>query len=67
MNVKIWMIDFVRVSLIVLLVASVITYLWNLAFHAEGVVDWDTSFQLAIIFGIVLTWQMSRERQQEEK
>ncbi len=67
MNVKTWLIDFVRVSIIVLLVASVITYLWNLAFHAEGVVDWDTSFQLAIIFGIVLTWQMSRERQQEEK
>ena len=66
MNIKTLLFDFVRVFLIVFFVASIITYLWNLIFHAEGLVDWDTSFQLAIILGIVLTWEMSRKRQQTD-
>ena len=67
MNIRPWLIDFVRFFLLVLIVASVITYLWNLVFHAAGAVDWETSFQLAIIFGIVLSWGLGRERKQQEK
>ncbi len=67
MNIRPWLFNFVRSFLIVLVVASVITYLWNLVFHAAGAVDWETSFQLAIILGIVLTWEMGRERKQREQ
>jgi len=67
MNIKPWLIDFVRSFLLVLVVALVITYLWNFVFRASGAVDWETSFQLAIILGIVLTWGMGRERKQGEQ
>jgi hypothetical protein len=67
MNFRSWLIDFVRSFLLVLVVASVITYLWNLVFHASGAVDWETSFQLAIILGIVLSSEMGRERRQRKQ
>jgi hypothetical protein len=41
--------------------AAVVTFLWNVIGHGESTVDWETSFRLAIIFGIILTWAKSRE------
>ena len=35
-------------------VAAIVTYFWNLIAHGQGVVDWETSFRLAIIIGIAL-------------
>lgn len=66
MNMKEGLIDFVSTFLIVLVVASLVTCLWNLSFHDSGTVDWETSFRLAIIFGIVLPWVKARERQPEK-
>ncbi len=54
MNIKRLLIDFIGLFLLVLVVTSVVTYLWNLVFHEAGAVDWETSFRLAIILGIVL-------------
>jgi len=42
--------------ILVLIVASIVSYLWNLIFYATGSVDWGNSFQLSIIFSIVLPW-----------
>jgi hypothetical protein len=67
MNIKSFLIDFVSSFLLVLVVASIVTYLWNLIFHAAGAVDWETSFRLAIIFGIVLPWIKARERKEQQK
>jgi hypothetical protein len=67
MNIKSLLIDFVSTFLLVFVVASIVTYLWNFIFHASGAVDWETSFRLAIIFGIVLTWIKARERKEQEK
>lgn len=66
MNIKRLLIDFVSSFLLVLVVVSIVTYLWSLIFHAAGAVDWETAFRLAIIFGIVLPWSKSRDRQQQE-
>ena len=60
MNIKSLLIDFVSTFLLVLVVASIVTYLWNFIFHATGAVDWETSFRLAIILGIILPWIQSR-------
>ena len=67
MNIKRLLIDFVSSFLLVLVVASIVTYLWNLIFHAAGAVNWETSFRLAIIFGFVLPWIKARERKEKEK
>ena len=67
MNIKNLFVDFVSAFLLVLVVSSIVTYLWNLIFHAAGAVDWETSFRLAIIFGIVLPWVKARERKEQEK
>jgi len=39
---------------VALVVAAIVTYLWNLLAHGQSTVDWETSFRLAIILGIVL-------------
>lgn len=67
MNIKRLLIDFVSSFLLVLAVVSIVTYVWGLIFHAAGAVDWETSFRLAIIFGIVLPWIEARNRKQQEK
>ena len=67
MNIKSLLIDFVSSFLLVLVVSSIVTYLWNFIFRAAGAVDWETSFRLAIIFGIVLPWIKARERKEQEK
>ena len=67
MDIKSLLIDFVSTFLLVLAVSLAVTYLWNLVFHAAGAVEWETSFRLAIIFGIVLPWVKARERREREK
>jgi uncharacterized membrane protein YraQ (UPF0718 family) len=45
------------------LVASVIvTYLYSLIVYGAGIIDWETSFRLSIIFGIVLPLVRQREK-----
>lgn len=47
---------------ITLVVGVAVTWLWRLARHGAGAVDWETSFRLAIILGIALPWLRARER-----
>ncbi len=47
---------------IALVVSVAVTWLWSLARHGAGVVDWEASFRLAIILGIALPWLRARER-----
>ncbi|MBA7633664.1 hypothetical protein ES703_41235 [subsurface metagenome] len=54
MNIKRLLIDFVTTFALILVVAAIVTYLWNLTVHGQSAVDWETSFRLAIILGIVL-------------
>jgi hypothetical protein len=54
MNVKGVLTGFVMVAPIVLVVSLVVSYLYGLLVHGSGVLDWESSIRLAIIFGIAL-------------
>ena len=54
MNIKKLLIDFVTTFALILVVATIVTYLWNLIRYGQSAVDWETSFRLAIVLGIAL-------------
>jgi hypothetical protein len=61
MNIKKLLIIFV----LTLVVSAITTYLYSLIAHGAGVIDWETSFRFAIIFGIMLTWMRGRESKEK--
>ena len=58
---------FIPVFAIALLVCIVITFLWSLVFHGVAIIDWETSFRFAILFGIILPIIDSRKRMKSDK
>ena len=54
MNFRSLLTRFVVTFLVTLIVAALVTYLWNVLRHGINSVDWDTAFVLAITFGIAL-------------
>lgn len=54
MDLKKILLGFITFFSIILIVSIGVTYLWSLIFHNVATIDWETSFRLAIIFGIVL-------------
>lgn len=62
MNIKKLLPDFVTVFAITLLVSVIVTLLWNLSVHGVRTVDWETSFRLAVIFGVLVTWMETQRR-----
>ena len=67
MNVKKVLISFVIGFTITLIVSSLVTYLYSLGFHETAEIDWETSFRLAIIFGIVFPVIEARKGKSEGK
>lgn len=67
MNIRELLIDFVTTFVLGLVVTAIVTFLWSLIFHGAGIVDWETSFRFAIIFGILFPWMRARESKQKEK
>jgi hypothetical protein len=65
MNIKRILVDFVAVFAVSLIVLVIITLLWNLIFHGESTIDWETSVRMAIFFGIILPW-IERRRSKEK-
>jgi len=59
--------DAVTTFAITLAVSALVTFLWSLARHGAGAVDWETSSRLAIILGITLPWLHARERKAPRK
>jgi len=49
-----WFAEFLLTFVVTLIVAFVVTLLWNLVVHGDASIDWATSFRLAIILGIAL-------------
>lgn len=60
MNIKKLLVDFVTVLAVTLIVSVVVTLLWSLSVYGTNAVDWETSFRLAVIFGILVTWMEAR-------
>jgi hypothetical protein len=50
--------DFVTV----LAVSAAVTFLYSLIAYSSGIIDWGTSFRLALILGIVLPIVTHREK-----
>jgi hypothetical protein len=65
MYIKKLVVEFGTVFAVALATVALVTFLWNLIGHGESTIDWGTSFRLAIIFGIILTWV--KPRQNKEK
>ena len=61
MTTKKLVVEFVTVFIVALVTVALVMFLWNLIGHGESVIDWETSFRFATIFGIILTWVKSRE------
>ena len=65
MNFKRSLIEFGIVFAIALAVSAIVIWLWSLAFHVAGLVDWETSFLFAIVFGILAAVQAARGSMQK--
>lgn len=65
MNIKKLLVDFVTVFAVSLIVSVIVTLLWNLIVHGAATVDWETSFRLAILFGIILPWIETRRSKEK--
>jgi hypothetical protein len=65
MNIKKLLVDSVTVFVVALIVTVVVTFLWNLILHGSRVVDWETSFRFAILFGLLLPWAETRRSKEK--
>ena len=61
MNTKELLINFGLTFIMTLVVAAIVSFLYSFTIHGKGTIDWETSFRLAIILGIVLSWIKARE------
>ncbi len=48
-------VNFILIFAITLIVSAGVTFIWSLSFHPTTKVNWETSFQLAIILSIIIT------------
>ena len=60
-----FIIGFVLYFIIVLIVASAVTFLYSLFAEGSGAFDWETSITFALIFGIIFSWMSLRRRQKK--
>jgi hypothetical protein len=65
MNVKKLLVDFVTVFAVTLIVSVIVTLLWNLIVLGASTIDWESSFRLAILFGIILSWIETRRSKEK--
>ena len=54
MKIKRFLIHFVIIFALVFVVNPIVIYVWNIIRHGEGSFNWQTTFVLAIVLGIVL-------------
>jgi hypothetical protein len=59
--------DFLVIFVITLVVSAAITFLFSYFFHENGAVNWETSFRMAIILGLIIPWIHHREKKHREK
>jgi hypothetical protein len=54
MNLKNILRGFIVYFVLVLVVSAVVSYLYSLIAHGQGVLDWESSFRFAFVFGVTL-------------
>jgi hypothetical protein len=53
MDIKKIATEFIVVFAITFLVTLGVTFLWSLIIHGSAIIDWETAFRFATIFGII--------------
>jgi hypothetical protein len=66
MSIKKVVTGFIKSFAITLLVTLGVTYLWGLLFRRVVIIDWETSFRFATIFGIIFSIIDSKKRLKPE-
>ena len=61
MNIKKLITEYITVFALTLVTVASVTFLWNIIGYGESTIDWETSFRFALMFGIIFTWEKSRE------
>ena len=59
-------IGFILYFIMVFVVASLVTFLFNLIIHGSGNPDWNTAFTFAIILGIIFSWMNVRQKKKKK-
>jgi hypothetical protein len=67
MDLKKIIIMFVPAFAIAFVICIGVTLLWSLVFHGDTIVDWETSFRFATVFGIILPVIYSGKRMRHGK
>jgi hypothetical protein len=67
MDIKKIATEFILVFAITLLVTLGVTFFWSLVFHGVAIIDWETSFRFATLFGIIFPIINSRKGMNSEK
>lgn len=61
MSLQRFLVDAAITAVVTFMVATIVTYFYNLLAHGSGWVDWGTAIELAIVFGIVLPLMLNRQ------
>lgn len=67
MKIKTALTDFVTTFAVTLIVAAVVSYFYSLIVHESRMIDWETSFRMALILGIIMPWFNARSRKDVQK
>ena len=65
MGIKGALVEFAAVFAVALVITVIVTALWNLIVHGAVRIDWETSFRLAILFGVIVPWMEMRRRRRD--
>jgi hypothetical protein len=65
MNFNRLLADVVTVFSVSLVVSIIVTIFWNLIVHGVSTIDWETSFRLAILLGIIVPWTATRRSKEK--
>jgi uncharacterized membrane protein YadS len=60
MNIRKYLTELALTFVVVFVVSVIVSFVYSLLAHGQGVVDWETAFRFAIILGIVLPWLHQR-------
>ncbi len=54
-NILFYLMYFIFYFIITFIVSIAVTYAYSLLFHGKGIVDFESSFRMGVILGVILT------------
>ena len=62
MDFKKLILDFLLIFAITFVVSALVSFLYSLIVHGQGVADWPMAVRFGIILGIILPWIQRRSK-----